>query len=1647
MSFSSDEEDNAPTHSRFSWLTVLSSEQRDHPVVEGSRSPSFNVFSPNSHKSSNGLIDRKCSDDLTQAVKMETRSQQSSLSVDAENSKWVDFSKEFITGQNQRLELRASRSWDDLSPPGNPVKIGNKIPQFPQGGFDNFHEAFKPPSVFLDSDRSPHNVGSEGWKKPERSPSFTSSLFVTLTNQHSDPCSQITNQSIASNTSSNSSTEHPYGAISLKLKGELTLRGSKEEMMSPDKSSRDDVFPVGMTESMEVLRVRDAWPLKVQLPDDKSCKYAVSNNNYCQGKSVTRRKSVPAPCPPSPEKSNRPLSSMSPDKKSSGGLVANSSSKFLFFGDGLFDVAKERDEEAAAFSAMMTKLRSNFRWDDSTNPGHVISPTIPYDYETFPFYTDARMAIYTEERQDTLKFTFSAHSRINKIIELALSCLSEDEGSIDWSRSSAYVLKVCGRSEYLQANDVLIQYGYVQQCVKFGHEVELVLLQSWQISRQLARTEEDDLDESSPRNYRDFFDCPVSTAVSEYGLKVLLEAFNVELVKLVEGTTNESVPRFEPSPVIQAVKAICATLASLETVDVINSVQMLKTLQSSIPPERMVPDRSLVYGALSKLQEAVLLLTEMYCDAFATSFVPTRVDRPKLAGSIDVTAMTDNLRIHIAFANRLPLLWNQDFDRFEVQCGIYYGGRLSCPAEVTQQRKITRNFFDHLRWNEWLQFQIQVRQLPRESRLCLTLYGIAPTVKGNSLNTARVPLGWVAVPLFDFKGVLVSGTQLLGLWPDDAANPVGTCTSNLLHPSSVIMQVEFERYLADIVFPNFESNGWSVYDETDRCEPHASTTEVYKQILERDLFNELKPEERELLWEHRYYCRSNPKALPLILSAAPSWEYQYLPVIYSLLSSWAPLKPVDAMELLKISFPDIRVRATAVEWLEALVDDELCDYLPQLVQALKYEIYHDSPLIRFLVCRALGSVRVMHYLFWYLKDTISDPQFGQRFQIILGGLLGICGNAQRCEFTRQDEILADLTHVAVQVKNAKDSSRTNVLQQELAVAAANMFTSVRLPVDPSYEVKGVDLPTCGYFNSNSAPLKLIFKNADQFGEDVHAMLKIGDDMRQDKLIMQLVGIINKIWLRDGIDLKMITYQCMATGVGMGIVEIVKESVTLREIHTELGLTGSFKDEPIARWIQKYNPGEESYHQAVDNFTASCAGYCVATYVLGIGDRHNDNIMIKKSGHLFHIDFAKILGNSQMFGSFRRDRAPFVLTPDMAFVINGGYEPSSRFQDFVDLCCKAFNVIRSHSNLLLNLLSLMLNSGITCLSKIADLKYIRDSLLPDASEGEATAKFTRLIEISLSSLFTQVNFFIHNVAQIRDSSQLRRSPATTDNSSSVLSFIRGTYSVDTDGLVESARVVDFQKRYNPEKYYIYVVNICRVGVQEPSFVFRRFRQFHELHLKLMEAFPEKNLPRLPSKIYIGRSQIRAVAERRRNELDNYIRHLLMMPTEISESELLYSFLHEQQKDKREASSFSVRLLPEEKRNRERAIGGKVKLLIRHERESLRVMVMHAKELSPRNQTSLADPYVKLYLLPDPIKATKLKTRVVRRTLNPTFNETLVYSSMSEREVVERHLQVTVLDHDYVGENEFLGGVLIDLSHFDLKTSEASWYTLTDITKPR
>jgi len=106
-----------------------------------------------------------------------------------------------------------------------------------------------------------------------------------------------------------------------------------------------------------------------------------------------------------------------------------------------------------------------------------------------------------------------------------------------------------------------------------------------------------------------------------------------------------------------------------------------------------------------------------------------------------------------------------------------------------------------------------------------------------------------------------------------------------------------------------------------------------------------------------------------------------------MLLAWSDLEPEVALELLDANFGDEHVRSYAVSRLELLTDDQVVDYLVQLIQVLKYEPYHDNALSRFLLKRALRSKRVGHHLFWHLKAEMEQPDVSVRFALLLEGYL------------------------------------------------------------------------------------------------------------------------------------------------------------------------------------------------------------------------------------------------------------------------------------------------------------------------------------------------------------------------------------------------------------------------------------------------------------------------------------------------------------------------------------------------------------------------------------------------------------------------------------------------------------------------------------
>ncbi|XP_073777083.1 regulating synaptic membrane exocytosis protein 1 isoform X7 [Danio rerio] len=107
----------------------------------------------------------------------------------------------------------------------------------------------------------------------------------------------------------------------------------------------------------------------------------------------------------------------------------------------------------------------------------------------------------------------------------------------------------------------------------------------------------------------------------------------------------------------------------------------------------------------------------------------------------------------------------------------------------------------------------------------------------------------------------------------------------------------------------------------------------------------------------------------------------------------------------------------------------------------------------------------------------------------------------------------------------------------------------------------------------------------------------------------------------------------------------------------------------------------------------------------------------------------------------------------------------------------------------------------------------------------------------------------------------------------------------------------------------------------------------------------------------------------------------------------------------------------------------------------VNVLQAKDLPPRSDTRPRNPYVKMYFLPDRSDKSKRRTKTVKKSLEPKWNQTFVYSHVHRRDFREHMLEITVWDQPRIQEEEsdFLGEILIELETA-LLDDKPHWYKL-------
>lgn len=543
--------------------------------------------------------------------------------------------------------------------------------------------------------------------------------------------------------------------------------------------------------------------------------------------------------------------------------------------------------------------------------------------------------------------------------------------------------------------------------------------------------------------------------------------------------------------------------------------------------------------------------------------------------------------------------------------------------------------------------------------------------------------------------------------------------------------------------------------------PNAKVRDELNGIMAYSPTHILSPEEKDLVWKFRHHLTRDKRALTKFVKSVNWQDQSESRQAVQILAKWTEVDIDDALELLGPIFDNSAVRAYAVDRLRKADDDELLLYLLQLVQALKFEqispdssqdVIKDSSLANFLIARATNNFMLGNYFHWYLMVECDDKSEDQgaeyrklfakvEYDFMTELVKHPGGTETRKVLLRQAELVAVLSKISGDIKTSRDaiSKKAERVKQFLADPKNEIITidpPLPLPLDPSVMITGVNPAETNVFKSSLFPIMMTFKTVTN--NKYKIIFKTGDDLRQDQLVIQIITLMDQLLQKENLDLKLSPYKILATGATAGAAQFVP-SMSLQSI------VNKYKGPQVLAYLKYNNPDDKAplgvRKEALETFIKSCAGYCVITYLLGVGDRHLDNLLLAPDGHFFHADFGFILG---------RDPKPFAPAMKLCkeMVEGMGGSTSEHYRQFKQYCFTAYTTLRKSSNLILNLFSLMVDANIPDIKIEPDkvVLKVKERFHLEMSEEDAIRHFDALIEDSSNSIFPVVIDRLHGFVQ-------------------------------------------------------------------------------------------------------------------------------------------------------------------------------------------------------------------------------------------------------------------------------------------------------------
>nr|CAB3264848.1 phosphatidylinositol 4-kinase beta-like [Phallusia mammillata] len=244
-----------------------------------------------------------------------------------------------------------------------------------------------------------------------------------------------------------------------------------------------------------------------------------------------------------------------------------------------------------------------------------------------------------------------------------------------------------------------------------------------------------------------------------------------------------------------------------------------------------------------------------------------------------------------------------------------------------------------------------------------------------------------------------------------------------------------------------------------------------------------------------------------------------------------------------------------------------------------------------------------------------------------------------------------------------------------------------------------------------------------------AIVKCGDDLRQERLAYQLLVQLQQIWQMERVNLWVRPYQIIVTSMDSGLIEPIVNAVSLHQIkkNSQCSLLNYF--------YQEYGgPNSEGFLTAQRNFVESSAAYSLICYLLQVKDRHNGNILLDAAGHIIHIDFGFILSSSPKSLGF--ESSPFKLTKEFVEVM-GGLE-GDMFEYYKILMLQGLVSARKHMDRIVQLVDIMsAGPSLACLHGVSTVRALRDRFHLSLTENQLHEEVENMVEGSMRSWTTKL----------------------------------------------------------------------------------------------------------------------------------------------------------------------------------------------------------------------------------------------------------------------------------------------------------------------